>query len=61
MPEVHSFKKYDIRLDRHIISKAKATRETIAAFNAEVIEGTAEEVAAEQLDGNGLYHGADHA
>lgn len=38
-----------------VVSKYKATRQAIKSFDAELIEGTGEEVPAGELDGDGRY------
>jgi hypothetical protein len=52
--EVFSFGIYNGTLDEMLMSKYKATRETIATFGG-VPWGSGEWVAADQLDGNGRY------
>ena len=55
---IFSFTIYDIKTDTRVLSPRKGTLEAIAAVNGVVIEKTAEEVQASQLDGNGFTKSA---
>lgn len=54
MVTVYSFKRYDINADENPQMPRKATIEAIKACEGDPIEGTAEEVDASRLDGNGF-------
>ena len=55
---VFSFTVYDIKTDARVLSPRKGTLEEIASVNGVVIERTAVEVQAQQLDGNGFTKSA---
>jgi hypothetical protein len=55
---VYSFRRFEQAAGRpsgFVVSKYKATREAIKTFQAELIEGTGEEVPARELDRDGRY------
>ena len=52
---VYRFKRYNLLNDKYDVSRCKATKETIARFGCEIVEGSAELVDESTLDGLGRY------
>jgi hypothetical protein len=52
---VHRFRVRDFLTDKWMYSVCKRTAKSVEAFGGEIVEGTAEEVSEEELDGEGRY------
>jgi hypothetical protein len=53
MAKVYSFRKFDMEADENRVGARKATRHAIQTVKGELIEETEEEVADNELDGDG--------
>ena len=52
---IYSYKKYSIEKGETLLAPHKATKEAIEQFEAELIEGSAEEIEIDKLDADGRY------
>lgn len=55
MVTVHRFRVWDILTDKWMYSVSKRTAKRIDALGGEIVEGTAEEVSEEEIDGEGRH------